>query len=90
MMFDLIQAPRDYWRQLDAVEAAYQRNELSLDEVDAKVQSLMQELGQARRQALRDVWATLQVFVQQQRDTLAGVTALGLMVYVWLVANGQA
>ncbi|MBE9158177.1 hypothetical protein IQ265_15270 [Nodosilinea sp. LEGE 06152] len=83
-------ATRDYWRKLDAVEAAYQRDELTIEEVNAEVKALMAELGQTRRQLLRDLWAIAQTFVNQQGEALAGVAALGVLAYVWLVANGQA
>lgn len=84
IMFDLIEATRQYWRQLDAVEAAYKRNELSLQEVNAEVARLMQELGNARRQALRDFWARGQYFVAQQREAIAGTVALLVIAYAWL------
>ncbi|WOD39181.1 hypothetical protein [Nodosilinea sp. E11] len=90
MLPDLIGATRDYWRKLDEVEAAYRRQELTIDEVDLKVKALMVELGQTRRQLLSDAWAIFQTFVRQQGDALAGVAALGVLAYVWLVANGQA
>lgn len=90
MLFDLMGATRDYWRKLDAVEAAYKRDELTLAEVDAEVKALMAELGQARRKALRGVWAILQGFVQQQGEAVAGVAVIGVLAYVWLVFNGQA
>lgn len=90
MFPDLIGATRDYWRKLDAVEAAYKRSELTLAEVDAEVKALMVELGQTRRKALRDVWATVQVFLQQQRETISGVAVIGVLAYVWLTLNGQA
>lgn len=89
MFPDLMGATQDYWRKLDEVEAAYKRNELSLAEVDAEVKALMIELGQTRRKMLRDFWATFQVFVQQQRETLAGVAVIGVLAYVWLAFNGQ-
>ncbi|PSR19341.1 hypothetical protein C8255_02625 [filamentous cyanobacterium CCP3] len=87
MLPDLIGATRDYWRKLDEVEAAYQRNELTLNEVNAEVKALMVELGQTRRQLLRDSWAIAQRFVQRQGDALAGVAALGVLAYVWLAVN---
>ncbi|MBE9138785.1 hypothetical protein IQ254_16555 [Nodosilinea sp. LEGE 07088] len=90
MLPDLIGATRDYWRKLDAVEAAYRRNELTAAEVNAQVNVLMAELGQTRRQLLRDSWAIFQTFVNQQGEALAGVAALGGLAYLWLVANGQA
>lgn len=90
MFPDLIGATRDYWRKLDAVEAAYKRSELTLAEVDAEVKALMVELGQTRRKALRDVWATVQVFLQQQSEAISGVAVIGVLTYVWLTLNGQA
>jgi hypothetical protein len=90
MLPDLIGATRDYWRKLDEVEAAYRRNELTATEVNAEVKALMIELDQTRRQLLIDSWAIFQTFANQQGEALAGVAALGVLAYVWLVANGQA
>ncbi|HZG37351.1 MAG TPA: hypothetical protein VEZ50_01605 [Nodosilinea sp.] len=90
MLPDLIGATRDYWRKLGEVEAAYYRDELTIEEVNAEVKALMVELGQTRRLLLRDTWALAQTFVNQQGEALAGVAALGVLAYVWLVANGQA
>jgi hypothetical protein len=59
MFTDLISATRRYWRQLDEVEAAYNRGDMTRPEVDTAVQRLMTELGTARRQALRDVGPAL-------------------------------
>ncbi|MEM6435934.1 MAG: hypothetical protein AAF773_19090 [Cyanobacteria bacterium P01_D01_bin.115] len=84
MLTDLTSATRDYWRKLDAVEAAYQRGELSIQAVDAEVKQLMAELGAARRQALRDFWVTLQVFVGQQREAIAGTAAIMVLAYFWI------
>ncbi|WP_039725351.1 hypothetical protein [Leptolyngbya iicbica] len=83
-MIDLLQATRDYWRKLDEVEAAYQRGELSVPEVNARVHELMTELGEARRQTFKDLWASLQVTVSQQREAIAGTVAVGLLAYLWL------
>ena len=90
MLPDLISATRDYWRKLDAVEAAYRRHELTAAEVNTQVKALMVELGQTRRQMLRDSWAIAQTFARQQGDAVAGVAALGVLAYVWLVVKGQA
>jgi len=83
-MINLLQATRDYWKQLDEVEAAYQRGELSVPEVDARVHELMAELGATRRQALRELWASAQVTLSQQREAIAGTVAVGLLAYLWL------
>jgi hypothetical protein len=39
---------------------------------------------------LRDSWAIAQTFARQQGDALAGMAALGVLAYVWLVVKGQA
>jgi hypothetical protein len=85
MLTDLISATRCYWRQLDEVEAAYRRGDMTPLEVDAEVQRLMIDLGTTRRQAFRDVWASAQHFLQQQRDLIAGTAAIGILAYLWLV-----
>lgn len=85
MFTDLTEATHDYWKKLDEVEAAYKRDDMTLQEVDAEVQRLMTELGNARRRALRDVWATFQVFVRQQREAIAGTAAIAALAYLWLV-----
>jgi hypothetical protein len=85
MFTDLTEATRDYWKKLDDVEAAYKRDEMTVQEVDAEVQQLMMELGNARRRALKDFWASLQYFVNQQREAIAGVAAIAGLAYVWLV-----
>jgi hypothetical protein len=85
MFTDLTEATRDYWQKLDEVEAAYKRDEMTLQEVDAEVQQLMTELGNARRRALKDFWASFQVFVSQQREAIAGTAAIAALSYLWLV-----
>ncbi|MBU6230954.1 MAG: hypothetical protein KGQ93_14920 [Cyanobacteria bacterium REEB459] len=90
MIVDLIGATRAYWRQLDELESAYSRHELTPQEVDARVKQLMIELGQARRRALAEAWAIGQGVWRQQRETVAGVAAIGGLAYVWLVFSGQA
>ena len=85
MFTDLTEATRDYWKKLDAVEAAYQRDEMTLQEVDAEVQRLMTELGDARRRALKNFWASFQYFVRQQREAIAGTAAIAALAYIWLV-----
>ena len=85
MFTDLTSATRAYWKKLDEVEAAYKRDELTIEEVNAEVQRLMTELGDARRQAFRDLWASTRYFVSQQRDAIAAVAAFGLLAYFWIV-----
>lgn len=83
-MTDLLEATRDYWQKLDQVEAAYQRGELSIQQVDAQVQALMTELGASRRQAFSDLWGSLRVTLSQQREAIAGTVAIGILAYLWV------
>ncbi|TVP62585.1 MAG: hypothetical protein EA342_19015 [Leptolyngbya sp. LCM1.Bin17] len=83
MLTDLLGATQTYWRKLDDIEAAYRRDELSIDEVDVEVKRLMQELGHTRRRALREFGASVRYFVAQQRDILAGTAVMGLLTYIW-------
>lgn len=87
MFPDLLDATRTYWKKLDTLEAAYQQGQISLEEVDVEVKRLMAELGDARRRALKDFWASLLYFVQQQREAIAGFAVLSLLAYVWLVVS---
>ena len=84
---NLLQATQEYWRKLDAVEAAYKRNELSPQEVDAEVKALMAELGQARRESLAMLRYSLQNFWHEQRETIIGVAVLLALSYGWLLAR---
>jgi len=83
---NLLQATREYWRKLDAVEAAYKRNELSPEEVDAEVKALMAELGQARRESLAMLRYGLQSLWQEQPEVIVGVAMLVVLGYGWLLA----
>ena len=62
----------------------FRSGELSLQAVDAEVKQLMAELGAARRQAFKDFWVTLQVFVGQQREAIAGTAAIMVLTYYWM------
>lgn len=83
-MPDLIQATRSYWRKLDELEAAYQRGEVSLDEVDARVEMLMAELGEARRETWQFFLAGLGRIWQEQREVIMGLALIGLITYSWV------
>jgi hypothetical protein len=85
MFTDLLSATQDYWHKLDAVEAAYKRDEMTIEEVDAEVKHLMTQLGNTRRQALRDFGASARYFMQQQQEVLAGTAVIGLLACLWLI-----
>lgn len=87
MFPDLLNETRAYWRKLDELEAAYQRGEVSLEEVDARVKTLMAELGQSRRQAFRALFASARQFWQQQPEVIFGVAFIGILAYTWVVVS---
>lgn len=89
MFPNLLEATNEYWRKLDEVEAAYNRGELSDEEVSNSVKELMAELGQERRLAFSFVWQTLQRWLTTQRETVVGLAVISIIVYVWAL-NGFA
>jgi gamma-glutamylcyclotransferase (GGCT)/AIG2-like uncharacterized protein YtfP len=86
-MPDLLEATNEYWRKLDELEAAYQRGEVSIEEVDAEVKSLMAELGRKRRAAFAYVMNSWSHFWHEQREIIVGVAILGIMTYAWAVVS---
>jgi DNA repair protein RadC len=84
-MFNLIAATRRYWKKLDDLEAAYKRGEVSLEEVDARVSELMQELGQERRETFHVLIESSKHLWNQQREVILGVAFLGIVTYAWLL-----
>mgnify|MGYP006422628955 CR=1 FL=1 len=84
-MFNLIAATRRYWKKLDDLEVAYKRGEVSLEEVDARVSELMQELGQERRETFHVLIESSKHLWNQQREVILGVAFLGIVTYAWLL-----
>lgn len=87
MMPDLLEATKDYWRKLDELEAAYQRGEVPIEEVDARVRSLMAELGRERKAALAYFYNGFRRLWHEQRETTIGVAILGIIAYGWVVVS---
>ncbi|MBD2094860.1 hypothetical protein H6F90_06795 [Trichocoleus sp. FACHB-591] len=85
MMPNLLAATQEYWRKLNELQAAYQRGEVSLPEVDARVAELMSELGQERRAALDFTLANMRHLWYQQREMIMGVSLLSVLTYAWAV-----
>ncbi|MBD2743615.1 hypothetical protein [Coleofasciculus sp. FACHB-1120] len=79
MMPNLLEATKEYSRKLDQLEAAYEKGEVSIEEVDTKVQLLMAELGRERRAALAYVFYGLRRLWDEQRETIVGVAILGVL-----------
>lgn len=87
MLPNLLEATNEYWGKLDELEAAYQRGEVSIEEVNAKVQSLMAELGRERRAALSYVLNGFFHLCNEQRETIVGIAIVGIITYAWAVVS---
>ncbi|PSO51489.1 MAG: hypothetical protein BRC40_14095 [Cyanobacteria bacterium QH_8_48_120] len=86
-MPNLLAATKEYWRKLDELEAAYHRDEVSVEEVDARVKELMRELGQARREMIAYILSGLSHFWREQKETIIGTAMLGVAVCGWAIAG---
>jgi hypothetical protein len=84
MVPNLLEATNHYWRQLNQLDAAYRRGEVSLEEVDAKVHELMAELGEERRATLHYLWSGIQQIWTQQKEVVLGAGLLLTSLYIWL------
>lgn len=87
MIPNLLEATNEYWRKLNELEAAYQRGEVSLEEVDARVAVLMAELGQERRASVRFLLDNLSRVWQEQRELVVGLGLIGVLTYGWIVIS---
>lgn len=87
-MPNLLEDTIDYWRKLNALQASYQRDEVTLEEVDAKVKELMAELGESRRSTFRYLWHFARQAWSQERSMISGIAAIGVLTYVWLNLSG--
>lgn len=84
---NLLEATNEYWRKLNELEAAYQRGEVSLEEVDARVAILMAELGQERRATMRFLLDNVSQIWQEQREFVLGLGLIGVLTYSWIVIS---
>lgn len=87
MIPNLLEATTDYWRKLNELEAAYQRGEVSLEEVDARVAALMAELGQERRATLRFLVDNVTRVWSEQREWVVGLGLIGVLTYAWITVS---
>lgn len=83
----LLQATHDYWLKLDRLEAAYQRGEVSIEEVDAKVAALIADLQEERRATIGFFRDRLVHLWQSQRELVLGLSLIGILTYTWLVVS---
>ncbi|MDJ0703352.1 MAG: hypothetical protein QNJ46_08735 [Leptolyngbyaceae cyanobacterium MO_188.B28] len=87
MFPNLFEATKEYWSNLDRLEAAYKQGDLSLDEVDAKVAELMAGLAQERRDALTYLGRSLWYGLTARREILLGVGFVAIVAYSWMLTS---
>ena len=83
MFPNLLEATREYWRKLDELETAYKQGRISIEEVDASVNVLMEELGRERRKALFSLWQNWKQWLALNREVLVGLLVLMSIAYIW-------
>jgi ElaB/YqjD/DUF883 family membrane-anchored ribosome-binding protein len=87
MFPNLFHATQEYWYKLDQIEKAYYQNELTLEEVNAEVEKLMQELGQQRKDAYSFFRQQFSHFLTQYKEFVLGVAFAVLAIYFWQFSN---
>ena len=87
MFPNLIQATKEYWHQLDQLEAAYRKGEIPLEKVDAKVANLIAELAAERRTAFNYFWQGCLCWIRTHRETVVGLGFLVIVTYTWAQAS---
>ena len=87
MFPNLLEDTKEYWCKLNELEAAYQRGEVSIEEVDGQVKTLMTELGKSRQATLNYVLNSFYHLMNEQRETIIGIAILGVISYTWAVVS---
>lgn len=93
MIPDLLEATHEYMQKLNELEAAYQRDEIPIEEVNAQVKVLMKDLGRTRREVFSAYAASFRHILQTQWETVAGVAGVGVLTYMWwanMLTGGSA
>ena len=87
MFPNLLEDTKEYWCKLNQLEAAYQKGEVSIEEVDARVKLLMTELGKSRQAALNYVLNSFYHLLNEQREAIVGIAVLGVISYACAVVS---
>ena len=87
MFPNLLEDTKEYWCKLNELEAAYQKGEVSIEEVDARVKLLTTELSKSRQAALNYVLNSFYHLMNEQRETIVGIAVLGVISYAWAVVS---
>ncbi len=87
MIPNLLAATNEYWHKLNELDAAYQRGEVSLEEVNARVAKLMVELGQERCASVRFLVDNVSRIWNEQQELMVGLGIVGALTYAWIVVS---
>ncbi|OYD88641.1 hypothetical protein CDG77_22525 [Nostoc sp. 'Peltigera membranacea cyanobiont' 213] len=87
MFPNLVEDTKEYWCKLNELEVAYQKGEVSIEEVDGRVKLLMTELGKSRQAALNYVLNSFYHFLNEQGEAIVGIAILGVISYAWVVLS---
>jgi len=87
MIPNLLEATKEYWRNLNELDAEYQRGEVSLEEANARVARLDVELGQERRGSLRFSVDNVSRIWHEQKELVVGLGMVGALTYAWIVVS---
>lgn len=87
IMNNLIEETKEYWRDLDILEKAYQNGEVSIEEVDVRVAELTERLSKKRRETWRWLRATFASALSERREAVLGLTLIGVAVYIGIIAH---
>ncbi|MDJ0601919.1 MAG: hypothetical protein QNJ37_24140 [Crocosphaera sp.] len=86
---NLVEATKEYWQQLDKIESRYLEGELSLEEVDQKVEALMKKLGRKRKEALLFLTESFSLWVSSHRELLITLVFTLMVVYSWMLTMNR-
>jgi len=87
MIPNLLEATKEYWRNLNELDAEYQRGEVSLEEVNARVAKLMVGLGRERRASVRFLLDNVSRIWHEQKELVVGLGMVGALTYAWIVVS---
>lgn len=85
MFPDLFTITQNYWHQLDEIEADYQQDKISLEEVDRRVAQAMTALAKKRRAVLNYFWSSWQRWLTAHTETVIGLAVLALITSAWVL-----
>ena len=87
MIPNLLEATKEYWRNLNELDTEYQRGEVSLEEVNARVAKLMVGLGRERRASVKFLLDNVSRIWHEQKELVVGLGMVCALTYAWIVVS---